>query len=133
MGLMSWLRGGLGARSGGVRSGGDAGASVGADRRERVDVNRLAPLQRVVSAQQLTFASMEFEASLTTRQDTALGRPLGHLVSPDAPGGLLRGVGVVEGAAPGAGVASASVAQRAVEMPLREGAVTFFGPRVGGG
>ncbi|RST21648.1 hypothetical protein EF908_20915, partial [Streptomyces sp. WAC04770] len=68
---------------------------MGADRRERVDVNQLAPLQRVVDAQQLTVTPAEFEASLATRQDTVLGRPLGHLVSPDAPGGLLRGVGVV--------------------------------------
>ncbi len=98
-------------------------------------MNQLAPLQRVVDAQQLTVAPVEFEASLATRQDTALGRPLGHLVSPDAPGGLLRGVGVVEGAGSRTGAASGSapVAQRAVEMPLREGAITFFGPRVGGG
>lgn len=138
MGLMSWLRGGRGgaARTGDAPAPAPPSVSV-ADRGERVDVNRLEPIQRVVSGQQLTVGPTEFEASLTTRQDTALGTPLGHLVSPDAPAGLVRGLGVGVGAGVGAGVAdsaaspsSSVVAQRSVDMPVR-GSVTHFG-RAGG-
>lgn len=126
MGLMSWLRGGRGAdRSGDAPALAPAPVPV-ADRGERVDLNRLEPIQRVVSGQRLTVGPAEFEASLTTRQDTALGTPLGHLVSPDAPAGLVRGVGVAESAP----VPSSVAAQRSVDMPVR-GAVTHFG-RVGG-
>lgn len=132
MGLMSWLRGG---RGGAARSD-DLPAPApmpAADRGERVDVNRLEPIQRVVSGQQLTVGPTEFEASLATRQDTALGTPLGHLVSPDAPAGLVRGLGVGVGAgvADSAASPSSSVsAQRSVDMPVR-GSVTHFG-RAGG-
>lgn len=141
MGLMSWLRGGLGgaARTGDAPTPASAPPSVSvADRGERVDVNRLEPIQRVVSGQQLTVGPTEFEASLTTRQDTALGTPLGHLVSPDAPAGLVRGLGVGAGVGAGVGVGVADsaaspspvAAQRSVDMPVR-GAVTHFG-RAGG-
>ncbi|MFH8364885.1 hypothetical protein ACH4FV_35585 [Streptomyces anulatus] len=116
MGLMSWLRGG---RSGDAPA---AAPMPAADRGDRVDVNRLEPIQRVVSGQQLTVGPTEFEASLTTRQDTALGTPLGHLVSPDAPAGLVRGVGAAESAPSPSPVA----AQRSVDMPVR-GSVTRFG------
>lgn len=145
MGLMSWLRGGLGgaARTGDEPAPAPPSVSV-ADRGERVDVNRLEPIQRVVSGQQLTVGPTEFEASLTTRQDTALGTPLGHLVSPDAPAGLVRGLDVGAGAGAGAGVgvadfaaspsrspvdsspSSSVAAQRSVDMPVR-GSVTHFG------
>lgn len=124
MGLMSWLRGG---RGDGSRSGsGDVPttAPAAADGEDRVDVDRLEPMQRGVSGQQLTLAPAQFEASLATRQDTALGRPLGHLVSPDAPSGLVHGVG--EPASPSPPV----VAQRSVEMPLR-GAVVPSGRMAG--
>lgn len=132
MGLMSWLRGGRGgaARSDDVPA---PAPMPAADRGERVDVNRLEPIQRVVSGQQLTVAPTEFEASLTTRQDTALGTPLGHLVSPDAPAGLVRGLGVGVGAGVADSAASPSssvAAQRSVDMPVR-GSVTHFG-RAGG-
>ncbi|MFI2318508.1 hypothetical protein [Streptomyces sp. CB00072] len=120
MGLMSWLRGG---RSGDAPA---AAPMPAADRGDRVDVNRLEPIQRVVSGQQLTVGPAEFEASLTTRQDTALGTPLGHLVSPDAPAGLVRGVGAAESAPSPSPVA----AQRSVDMPVRA-SVTRFG-RAGG-
>lgn len=140
MGLMSWLRAGLGgaARTGDAPAPAPPSVSV-ADRGERVDVNRLEPIQRVVSGQQLTVGPTEFEASLATRQDTALGTPLGHLVSPDAPAGLVRGLDVGLGAGAGAGVgvadsaaspSSSVAAQRSVDMPVR-GAVTHFG-RAGG-
>uniref|UniRef100_UPI000BEFDA7F hypothetical protein n=1 Tax=Streptomyces sp. sk226 TaxID=2034268 RepID=UPI000BEFDA7F len=128
MGLMSWLRGvggGDADRPGGGASepgsaagsvtGSGGGAGAGADGRAgRVDVDRLEPMRRLVSGQRLTSAPAEFEASLTTRQDTVLGTPLGHLVSPDAPAGLVRGIGVAE-PVPSSPVA----AQRSVDMPLR--------------
>ncbi|MFY0511655.1 hypothetical protein ACOMD4_14850 [Streptomyces anulatus] len=130
MGLMSWLRGGLGgaARTGDEPAPAPPSVSV-ADRGDRVDVSRLEPIQRVVSGQQLTVGPTEFEAALTTRQDTALGTPLGHLVSPDAPAGLVRGLGV-GGADPAASPSSSVAAQRSVDMPVR-GPVTHFG-RAGG-
>ncbi|MGW4357680.1 hypothetical protein ACWEKU_02760 [Streptomyces californicus] len=142
MGLMSWLRGlggGDADRPGGGASepgsvagsvpGFGGGVGSGADGRAgRVDVDRLEPMQRLVSGQRLTSAPAEFEASLTTRQDTALGTPLGHLVSPDAPAGLVRGIGVAE-PAPSSPVA----AQRSVDMPLRgdAGASGRAGPPTG--
>ncbi|MFJ2092636.1 hypothetical protein ACIOEW_25680 [Streptomyces sp. NPDC087901] len=110
MGLMSWLRGG--------RSTDGDPAPVAAhasrpDREGRVDVSRLTPVQRSVTGQDLVIDPGGFQAALTTRQETALGTPLGHLVSPDAPAGLVHGVAL---AAPGS---PAPAAQRAVEMPLR--------------
>ncbi|WP_327173344.1 hypothetical protein OG471_39340 [Streptomyces sp. NBC_01336] len=110
MGLMSWLRGGR--STGGDPSPGDAHASR-PDRVERVDVSRLAPVQRSVTGQDLVIDPGGFQAALTTRQDTALGTPLGHLVSPDAPAGLVHGVAL---AAPGS---PAPALQRTVGMPLR--------------
>ncbi|MER7700944.1 hypothetical protein [Streptomyces sp. NPDC096095] len=121
MGLMSWLRGG---RGGAARSGDAPAPAPVADRGDRVDVNRLEPLQRVVSGQRLTAGPGEFEASLTTRRDTVLGTPLGHLVSPEAPAGLVRGVGVAE-SAPSPAQSPVS-AQRSVDMP-QLGPVTRFG------
>ncbi|MFH8882023.1 hypothetical protein [Streptomyces californicus] len=148
MGLMSWLRGvgGGGAdRPGGGASGpgsvpdavpgsGGGAGSGGAGRAGRVDVNRLEPMRRLVSGQRLTSAPAEFEASLTTRQDTALGTPLGHLVSPDAPAGLVRGIGVAE-RAPSSPAPSSVAAQRSVDMPLRGDARPSgrAGPPAGGG
>ncbi|MEU5450340.1 MULTISPECIES: hypothetical protein [Streptomyces] len=129
MGLMSWLRGvgggdadrpGGGASGPGSVPGFGGGAGSGADGRAgRVDVDRLEPMRRLVSGQRLTSAPAEFEASLTTRQDTALGTPLGHLVSPDAPAGLVRGIGVAEPAPSSPAPSSPVAAQRSVDMPLR--------------
>ncbi|WP_037840619.1 hypothetical protein [Streptomyces sp. NRRL WC-3549] len=111
MGLMSWLRGG---RTTGEPARAPAPADArGADRGDRVDVSRIGPLQRTLAAQELVIGPSAFEGSLTTRQDASLGTPLGHLVSPDAPAGLVRGV---VGAAPGS---PAPPVRRAVEMPLR--------------
>ncbi|MFJ6436211.1 hypothetical protein [Streptomyces sp. NPDC091416] len=112
MGLMSWLRGGR--SSGGDPSPRGAHASR-QDRVDRVDVSRLAPVQRSVTGQDLVIDPGGFQAALTTRQDTALGTPLGHLVSPDAPAGLVHGVAFV---APGG---PAPAVQRTVDMPLRPG------------
>lgn len=110
MGLMSWLRGGR--STGGDPSPVDAHPSR-PDRLDRVDVSRPAPVQRSVTGQDLVIDPGGFQAALTTRQDTALGTPLGHLVSPDAPAGLVHGVAL---AAPGS---PAPAVQRTVDMPLR--------------
>ncbi|MYY05785.1 MULTISPECIES: hypothetical protein [unclassified Streptomyces] len=109
MGLMSWLRGG--------RTTGRAmppEAPGRGDRADRVDVNRLDPVQWSVTGQDLLTDPGGFEASLTTRQEPSLGRPLGHLVSPQAPAGLVRGVA---DPAPGS-PAPAPAAQRSVDMPM---------------
>ncbi|MGW2474172.1 hypothetical protein [Streptomyces sp. NPDC001665] len=105
MGLISWLRGGRSA---------DAPAAPAPDgaRQGRVDVSRLAPVQRSVTGQDLLINPRGFEAGLTTRQDTSLGTPMGHLVSPEAPAGLVRGV---VDAAPGN---PPPPLQRSVEMPI---------------
>ncbi|MFE9776753.1 hypothetical protein ACFYPA_01185 [Streptomyces sp. NPDC005775] len=66
-----------------------------------------------MTGQDLVIDPGGFQAGLTTRQETALGTPLGHLVSPDAPAGLVHGVAL---AAPGS---PAPAVQRAVDMPLR--------------
>lgn len=110
MGLMSWLRGG---RSTDAASHAAAADAPRPERRDRVDVSRLEPVQRSVTGQDLVIDPGGFQAALTTRQETALGTPLGHLVSPDAPAGLVHGVAL---AAPGS---PAPAVQRAVEMPLR--------------
>ncbi len=131
MGLLSWLRGddrrtradsdpGTGAVTGAGAQVSDAPADR-RDRSDRVDLRELAPVQRTLGDQDLLIDPTGFQGGLTTRQDTALGRPLGHLVSPEAPGGLVHGVSV-----PGPPVAP--TAQRAVEMPLRAGAVSRTAP-----
>ncbi|WUT00790.1 hypothetical protein OHA46_30680 [Streptomyces sp. NBC_00708] len=114
MGLMSWLRGGRAADAPSLPAPGGARP----DRGDRVDVSRLEPVQRSVTGQDLLIDPRGFEAGLATRQDTSLGTPLGHLVSPDAPAGLVRGVA---DAAPGG---PPPPLQRAVEMPARRGTRT---------
>ncbi|MGW1185499.1 hypothetical protein ACWD7Y_15330 [Streptomyces drozdowiczii] len=114
MGLMSWLRGGRSADTPSAQEPGGARP----DRGDRVDVSRLVPVQRSVTGQDLLIDPRGFESGLTTRQDTSLGTPLGHLVSPEAPAGLVRGVA---DAAPGS---PPPPLQRAVEMPARHGTRT---------
>ncbi|MCX4970491.1 hypothetical protein OHA98_38240 [Streptomyces sp. NBC_00654] len=94
---------------------GDAGIAGGDVRGDRVDVSRLVPIQRTVPEQDLVIGTSGFEQSLTTRQDTALGTPLGHLVSPEAPAGLVHGITSPAPVSP----QTASTAQRSVEMPMR--------------
>ncbi|MFF9570578.1 hypothetical protein [Streptomyces sp. NPDC014685] len=102
MGLMSWLRGG-GRKGTDTSTGTSAGAGTGmggdsedsasfAVPRERVDLAELPPIQRTLGAQDLVIDPSGFQGSLSTRQDPALGTPLGHLVSPDAPTGLVHGL-----------------------------------------
>lgn len=112
MGLMSWLRG---RRT--EEGGGDAGLPADAVRRERFDPSRLPPLQRTVTGQDLVIDPGGFQGALTTRQDTALGIPLGHLISPEAPSGLVHGITSTR-VAP---VGGPSAVQRSVEMPPRSG------------
>ncbi|MCX5110608.1 hypothetical protein OOK13_19075 [Streptomyces sp. NBC_00378] len=116
MGLMSWLRGGgrteTGAGTGSAT--GSAGAGPVAAPRERVDPAELPPIQRTLRAQDLVIDPSGFQGSLSTRQDTSLGTPLGHLVSPDAPTGLVHGI-----TAPAAPVTveRPSPVQRSAERP----------------
>lgn len=111
MGLMSWLRGGRSTGTPPYPAPADAPRPE--DRRDRVDVSRLEPVQRSVTGQDLVIDPGGFQAGLTTRQETSLGTPLGHLVSPDAPAGLVHGVALAAPGSPGPAV------QRAVDMPLR--------------
>lgn len=52
----------------------------------------LAPLQRTTAATDLLSDSRRFESRLATRTNPELLRPLGHVVSPSAPSGLVRGL-----------------------------------------
>ncbi|WP_158821913.1 hypothetical protein [Streptomyces sp. NRRL F-5727] len=85
MGLLSWLRGGRGAER-------PAGPPAPAAREDRFDVAELPPIQRTLGAPALVTDPSAFERGLPTRQPTALSTPLGHLISAEAPGGLVRGV-----------------------------------------
>ncbi|MGW1411764.1 hypothetical protein [Streptomyces sp. NPDC002403] len=89
MGLMSWLRGGGRTET---SAGAEAGAAPPAPPRERADLSELPPIQRTLGTQGLVIDPSGFQGSLSTRQDTSLGTPLGHLVSPDAPTGLVHGI-----------------------------------------
>ncbi|MCT2541536.1 hypothetical protein [Streptomyces atratus] len=109
MGLMSWLRGGGRTETGAGT--GSAGAAPAATPRERVELAELPPIQRMLGGQDLVIDPSGFQGSLATRQDTSLGTPLGHLVSPDAPTGLVHGI-----TAP-APAESPSPVQRSVERP----------------
>ncbi|MFF3733677.1 hypothetical protein ACFYXM_26035 [Streptomyces sp. NPDC002476] len=112
MGLMSWLRDGGSRLRGGARAeddgrtekggagtdhdvradhGHDVRAGHGAPR-ERADLSELPPIQRTLAGQGLITNPSGFQETLSTRRDVALGTPLGHLVSPDAPTGLVHGV-----------------------------------------
>lgn len=112
MGLMSWLRGGGRTEtSEGTGAGAETGAAPVAAPRERVDPTELPPIQRMLGAQDLVIDPSGFQGSLSTRQNTSLGTPLGHLVSPDAPTGLVHGI-----TAP-APAERPSPVQRSVERP----------------
>ncbi|MFJ1646063.1 hypothetical protein [Streptomyces sp. NPDC088258] len=100
MGLLSWLRG--------DRTGGDASRSATPPSMPLADApspeagkaggsrdawRELPPVQRVLSAPDLVTDPGGFEGSLSSRQDTTLSTaPLGHLVGPEAPSGLVHGL-----------------------------------------
>ncbi|MFF2958087.1 hypothetical protein ACFVT1_03995 [Streptomyces sp. NPDC057963] len=127
MGLMSWLRGG-GRTETGTGTGTGASAEVPRENpvpfalpRERIDLGELPPLQRMLGQQDLVIDPRGFQGSLATRQDPALGTPLGHLVSPDAPTGLVHGITTP---APGERTppvqrAVERAVERSVEFPVR--------------
>ncbi|MFF2012611.1 hypothetical protein ACFVWY_26545 [Streptomyces sp. NPDC058195] len=119
MGLMSWLRGGgRTAENTGAGTGAGTGPGPGAPR-ERVDLAELPPIQRMVGPQDLVIDPAGFQGALSTRQDSSLGTPLGHLVSPDAPTGLVHGI--TEPAAPAAPAPVQRAVPGAVELPGRGG------------
>ncbi|MER5734882.1 hypothetical protein ABT117_04280 [Streptomyces sp. NPDC002262] len=89
MGLLSWLRGGRGTER---PAGTPAPTGPPVSRADRFDVTELPPLQRVLQEPALVIGPSSFERGLTTRRPTALSTPLGHLVSAEAPSGLVRGV-----------------------------------------
>ncbi|MCX5102104.1 hypothetical protein [Streptomyces sp. NBC_00439] len=111
MGLMSWLRGGGRTETSAGTGAVGAGYAPAAAPRERVDPAELPPIQRMLGGQDLVIDPSGFQGSLATRQDTSLGTPLGHLVSPDAPTGLVHGI-----TAP-APAESPSLVQRSAERP----------------
>ncbi|MFE5791129.1 hypothetical protein ACFQ8C_01000 [Streptomyces sp. NPDC056503] len=110
MGLLSWLRGGSDGR-GAERpaQAADAAPATRPDRAELFDVVELPPIQRTLTAPTLVTDPSSFERGLPTRRPTALSTPLGHLVSAEAPSGLVQGV-------------TAPVQRSVVEFPVREGA-----------
>ncbi|MEV8456206.1 hypothetical protein AB0467_27325 [Streptomyces sp. NPDC052095] len=120
MGLMSWLRGG--GRT--AESGRSVPQAPDFARRERVDLAELPPIQRTLGAQELTIDPAGFQGALSTRQDASLGTPLGHLISPEAPTGLVHGITAPAGpeapAAPGPGAVQRAV-EGTVELPRRGG------------
>lgn len=115
MGLMSWLRGGGRTETGTAAGAGGAGVAPAPPPRERVDPSELPPIQRTLGAQDLVIDPAGFQGSLSTRQDASLGTPLGHLVSPDAPTGLVHGITAPAGPDGPAAVDRPSAVQRSVE------------------
>ncbi|AJE43814.1 hypothetical protein [Streptomyces nodosus] len=91
MGWLSWLTGGRrdddGTRSPAGIAPVTRGPSVGLPGWREVP-----PLQRTVRAPALVTDPAVFRGSLGTWQDASLFTPLGHLVSPEAPSGLVHGV-----------------------------------------
>lgn len=132
MGLMSWLRGGGRTEtrtSSTAAEAGSAGAAVPAVPRERVDLAELPPIQRTLGTQDLVIDPSGFQGSLSTRQDASLGTPLGHLVSPDAPTGLVHGITAPAGPATAdrPSPVQRSV-ERSVELPVRARSVPLSVP-----
>jgi hypothetical protein len=92
MGLLSWLNGGRR----GTESSGEA-ASVRAQTPPAAAPavpawSELPPLQRALATPGLLSDPAGFRGSLSAWQDTSFQRPLGHLVSPEAPSGLGHGL-----------------------------------------
>ncbi|MFD8009278.1 hypothetical protein [Streptomyces sp. NPDC058955] len=104
MGLLSWLRGGRGAER-------PADPTPSAAPGDRWDVSEMPPLQRTLGAPTLVTDPSAFERGLPTRQPTALSTPLGHLISAEAPSGLVQGV-----------TTPVQRAASVVEFPVRDGA-----------
>ncbi|MER7519957.1 hypothetical protein [Streptomyces sp. NPDC126499] len=89
MGLLSWLRGGRGTER---PAQAPPREHTPPPREDRFDIPELPPLQRILGSPVLVADPSAFERGLPTRRPTALSRPLGHLVSAEAPSGLVAGV-----------------------------------------
>jgi hypothetical protein len=137
MGLLSWLRGERsGAPGAPAPDAAGAPAPTGPERPAEGGWRELPPVRRTVSDPALITDPDGFRGSLSSWQDTTLGTPLGHLVSPEAPSGLVHGLAVpggpVAGPAPGRAPAPASVSRQA--EGTREGVVASWSspPSTGG-
>lgn len=92
MGLLSWLSN--------RRQGAESSADVATAPTETSSAaaptvpawRELPPLQRALDAPGLISDPVGFRGSLSAWQDTSFHRPLGHLVSPEAPSGLGHGL-----------------------------------------
>ncbi|MGW5230786.1 hypothetical protein ACWEQU_00450 [Streptomyces nodosus] len=89
MGWLSWLTGG---RGGGTRSPAEIAPVTRGPSAEVPGWREVPPLQRTVRDAALVTDPAAFRGSLGTWQDATLFTPLGHLVSPEAPSGLVHGV-----------------------------------------
>lgn len=129
MGLLSWWRGR-----------GDATASPGTPRtdttaaapapieapvREAPAWPHMPPVQRTLSEPGLTIDPNGFQGALTTRQDTVLSTPLGHVVDPEAPSGLGHGLAEPVASRTHDAHSPASPEQRNVEFPTPPPVVTL--------
>ncbi|EST36998.1 hypothetical protein N566_15415, partial [Streptomycetaceae bacterium MP113-05] len=127
MGLLSWLRGGDGRhRSAGVSSQEASAPAPEAPGRHRHAAGTggawrdLPPVQRTLGDTGLMTGPDAFRGSLSTWQDVSFGTPLGHLVSPEAPSGLVHAL-----ARNTAGPVAAREAEG--DLPV-SGRRTVFGP-----
>lgn len=101
MGLVSWWRGRAGTLDG-AADGAEGSTSAAVESASAVDGPapvreapawpHMPPLQRTLSGAALTIDPPGFQGALTTRRDSTLGTPLGHLVDPAAPAGLAHGI-----------------------------------------
>lgn len=102
MGLRSWLGGGDRRRTGLPETTAPAADAPGTGGGPSGAWRDLPPLQRTTDDLGLLTDPGGFRASLDTWQDVSLSRPPGHLVSPEAPTGLVYGIASpAEAAAPG--------------------------------
>lgn len=134
MGLLSWLRGARSGVSGTpAPDAAGAGAPTGPGHPAEGAWRELPPVQRTVTHPALITDPDGFRGSLSSWQDTTLSTPLGHLVSPQAPSGLVHGLAVPGGPLTGPTPAPASVSRQAEGS--REGLVASWSspPSAGGG
>ncbi|MFD5112108.1 hypothetical protein ACFWNG_07330 [Streptomyces sp. NPDC058391] len=138
MGLLSWLRGdradGPDGSLSGTPHGSTASASSGAayetpagSARPAAGWRELPPVQRTLTAPGLVTDPDGFRGSLGTWQDATLTTPLGHLVSPQAPSGLVHGLV----ASSGPTTVSRQVEDGRDEGSRREGMVASWPPTEG--
>ncbi|MFF7140638.1 hypothetical protein ACFZB5_05285 [Streptomyces nodosus] len=98
MGWLSWLTGGRGGGDG-TRSPAEIAPVTRGPSAGLPGWREVPPLQRTVRAPALVTDPAAFRGSLGAWQDASLFTPLGHLVSPEAPSGLVHGVVAPSGSA----------------------------------